>query len=86
MYILLAIFLAALSVAGAICNVVFLRDSFYRMLLISSECVLVAKLLDTRLSVQERSKPAVILEITNEIFYRQWNECCCCTSQENMQF
>jgi hypothetical protein len=70
-YILFAIFLASLSVAGAICIVVFLHDSFYRMLLITSECVLVAKLLDTRLSVQERSKPAVILEITNEIFYRQ---------------
>jgi hypothetical protein len=71
MYILFVIFLASLSVAGSICNVVFLLDSFYRMLLMSSECVLVAKLLDTRLSVQERSKPEVILEIRNEIFYRQ---------------
>jgi hypothetical protein len=42
---------------------VFVRDLFYRKLLISYECVAVADLLDTGLSVPARSNPAVILEI-----------------------
>jgi hypothetical protein len=64
-YALFVIFLASLRVAGATYNAVFARDLFYRQLWISYECVVVAKWLDTCLSVPARSKPAVILEIKN---------------------
>jgi hypothetical protein len=83
-YVLFVIFLASLRAAGATYNAVFLRDLFYGKIWIPYECVVVAKLLYTRLGVPAKSKRAVIVEITNEIFSMELDNCCCYMSDENL--